>query len=102
MYAIVELGGEQVKVQKGQQILVNRQQGSEGDELTFDHVLLKADDDHVEVGTPTVQNASVKAKIVEHLKGEKKIVFKKKRRKGFEKKNGHRQALTKLSIENIQ
>lgn len=101
MYAIVELGGEQVKVQEGQQILVNRQQGNEGDELTLDKVLLKADDKNVDVGTPTVDNANVKAKIVEHLQDKKKIIFKKKRRKGYQKKNGHRQALTKLSIEKI-
>ena len=101
MYAIVEIAGQQFKVEKDQKIYTHRLEGETGSELTFDKVLLLGDNDEVKVGAPTVDGASVKAKILGHLKGDKVIVFKKKRRKGYKKKNGHRQALTQLEIQEI-
>lgn len=100
MYAIVEIAGQQFKVEEGKQIFVHRLEGKEGDKIEFDQVLLKADGEKVSVGTPTLKS-KVSGKIVEHLKGDKVLVFKKKRRKGYKVKNGHRQYLTKVSIEKI-
>lgn len=100
MYAIVEIAGQQFKVEEGKQIFVHRLEGKEGDKIEFDQVLLKADGDKVSVGAPTLKS-KVSGKIVEHLKGDKVLVFKKKRRKGYKVKNGHRQYLTKVSIEKI-
>ncbi len=100
MYAIVEIAGLQYKVEKDQQLYVNRLKGEEGSELTFDRVLL-TDNGTVQVGAPVIKGTTVTAKIVEHLKGNKVIVFKKKRRKGYRKKNGHRQPLTKIEILSI-
>lgn len=101
MYAIVEIAGMQYKVEKDQKIYTNRLEGAEGDELTFDKVLLLDREGDVQVGSPSVAGSSVKATILAHVKGDKVIVFKKKRRKGYEKKNGHRQALTQLEIKEI-
>lgn len=100
MYALVEIRGHQFKVEKGQEVFVNRLEGKEGGKVEFDRVLLKEKDGKVEVGTPALKSR-VKATIVEHLKGDKVIVFKKKRRKGYRVKNGHRQALTKIKIDSI-
>lgn len=100
MYAIVEIAGQQFKVETGQSIFVHRLEGKQGDKLEFSDVYLKADGDKIAVGTPTLKS-KVSATIVEHLKGDKVIVFKKKRRKGYQKKNGHRQYLTKISIDSI-
>ena len=101
MYAIVEIAGQQFKVAKDQQIFVHRLEGKEGDKLTFDKVLLTEDKGKVTVGAPVISGAKVKATIVEHLKGDKVIVFKKKRRKGYQVKNGHRQYLTSLKIDSV-
>lgn len=101
MYAVVEIAGQQFKVEKDQQIFVHRLEGEEGANLDFDKVLLIEDGKKIKVGTPLVAGAKVSAKIISHLKGDKVIVFKKKRRKGYKVKNGHRQFLTKISIENI-
>ena len=101
MYAIVEIAGQQFKVEKGQEIFVHRLEGEEGANLDFENVLLIEDGKKIKVGTPLVEGAKVSTKILSHLKGDKVIVFKKKRRKGYKKKNGHRQYLTKISIENI-
>ncbi|MCK5824237.1 MAG: 50S ribosomal protein L21 [Ichthyobacteriaceae bacterium] len=101
MYAIVEIAGHQYKVEKDQQIFVHRLAGEAGAALEFANVLLVDNDGDVKVGAPAVEGAKIEAKIVEHLKGDKVIVFKKKRRKGYKKKNGHRQALTKIVISNI-
>ncbi len=101
MYAIVEIAGQQFKVQQGQEIFTNRLKGDIDAVLVFDNVMLVDNDGAISVGAPTVSGASVTVKVVEHLKGTKVIVFKKKRRKGYRKKNGHRQALTKVSIESI-
>ena len=101
MYAIVEIAGQQFKVAKDQKVYVNRLAGEEGDSVSFDKVLLTADGDNVTVGAPAIDGALVGAKINRHLKGDKVIVFKKKRRKGYRVKNGHRQALTEILIEGI-
>ena len=101
MYAIIDIAGHQLKVEKDKKFYVNRLEGEEGAELDFDKVLLIDNDGKVKVGTPNVKNAVVKAKIVTHLKGDKVLVFKKKRRKGYQKLNGHRQHLTQIQIEDI-
>ncbi len=101
MYAIVEIAGQQFKVAKDQKVFVNRLAGEEGDSVSFDKVLLTGDGDNITLGAPAIDGASVDAKITRHLKGDKVIVFKKKRRKGYRVKNGHRQSLTEISIEGI-
>lgn len=101
MYAIVDIAGFQYKVQKDQQLFVNRLAGEAGDKVQFDNVLLIDNAGSVAVGAPAISGAAVTAKIVEHLKGDKVIVFKKKRRKGYRKKNGHRQYLTSIKIDSI-
>ena len=101
MYAIVEIAGHQYKVEKDQRIFVNRLKDDEGAKVQFDDVLLIDDGGKVTVGAPAIEGAAVKAKIERHLKGEKVIVFKKKRRKGYKKKNGFRAYLTELQIEGI-
>lgn len=101
MYAIVEIAGQQFKVEKDQKLFVHRLEGEEGASLSFDKVLLIDNDGKVQIGTPTVQDAKVNVKILKHLKGDKVIVFKKKRRKGYAVKNGHRQYLTQIQVESI-
>ena len=101
MYAIVEMAGQQFKVAKDQKVYVHRLDAAEGDQVVFDKVLLLDSDGKVTVGAPVIEGAAVEAKIVKHLKGDKVIVFKKKRRKGYRKKNGHRQALTEIVVEGI-
>ncbi|MGB5555035.1 MAG: 50S ribosomal protein L21 [Flavobacteriaceae bacterium] len=101
MYAIVEMAGQQFKVAKDQKVYVHRLQTEEGKKVTFDNVLLLADGTSITVGAPAIDGAAVEAKVVKHLKGDKVIVFKKKRRKGYRKKNGHRQSLTEIVIESI-
>ena len=101
MYAIVEMAGQQFKVAKDQKVYVHRLQTEEGKKVTFDKVLLLEDGGNVTVGAPVIEGAAVEAKVVKHLKGDKVIVFKKKRRKGYRKKNGHRQSLTEIVVEGI-
>ena len=101
MYAIVDIAGQQFKVEAGKQIFVNRQAAEVGSALSFDKVLLLAGEGDVKVSAPYVEGAAVKATVIEHCKADKVIIFKKKRRKGYQKKNGHRQYLTKLQIEGI-
>ena len=101
MYVIVEIAGQQFKAEKGRKLYVHRLQGDEGSSLSFDKVLLTDNDGQVKVGSPVVKGASVSAKILKHLKDDKVIVFKKKRRKGYKVKNGHRQCLTQILIEDI-
>jgi large subunit ribosomal protein L21 len=101
MYAIVEIAGQQFKVEKDQQIFVHQLEGKAGDKLEFSNVLLIDDGGKIAVGAPAVEGAKVTAKIVEHAKGDKVIVFKKKRRKGYAVKNGHRQRFTKIAIDGI-
>ncbi|MBH45897.1 MAG: 50S ribosomal protein L21 [Flavobacteriaceae bacterium] len=101
MYAIVEIAGQQFKVAKDQKLFVHRLQDKEGSKVSFDKVFLLDDGKKVTVGAPAISGAAVDAKVVGHLKGDKVIVFKKKRRKGYRVKNGHRQLLTELMIEKI-
>lgn len=101
MYAIVEMAGQQFKVAKDQKVYVHRLQTEEGKKVTFDKVLLLDDGGNVTVGAPVIEGAAVEAKVVKHLKGDKVIVFKKKRRKGYRVKNGHRQSLTEIVVEGI-
>lgn len=102
MYAIVEIAGRQYRVEENKYLIVNRLGAAEGDSLTFDKVLLVGGKGETKVGTPTVAGASVSAKVERHGRGEKVVVFKKKRRKGYAKRNGHRQDLTRLKIESIK
>ena len=99
MYAIVEIAGQQIKVEKDQRYFVNRLKGKEGEKVVFDNVLLLEDKGKISVGAPAVKGAHVTAKIEHHLKDDKVIVFKKKRRKGYQVKNGHRQHLSEISIQ---
>ena len=101
MYAIVEMVGQQFKVAKDQKVYVHRLQTEEGKKVVFDKVLLLDDGAKVTIGAPLINGAAVEAKVVRHLKGDKVIVFKKKRRKGYRKKNGHRQYLTEILVEGI-
>jgi large subunit ribosomal protein L21 len=101
MYAIVEIAGQQFKVEKDQKVYVHRLQHEEGASIEFDRVLLFQDGSSISVGAPTVSGAVVKATVLSHLKGDKVIVFKKKRRKGYRKLNGHRQCFTQIKIEAI-
>jgi len=101
MYAIVEIAGQQFKVAKDQKVYVHRLQDEEGSKVTFDNVLLLEDGSDITIGAPAIDGAAVEAKVIKHLKGDKVIVFKKKRRKGYKKKNGHRQYLTEIVIEGI-
>ncbi|GIV37345.1 MAG: hypothetical protein KatS3mg032_1724 [Cyclobacteriaceae bacterium] len=101
MYAIVNIGGIQFKVAQNQYIYAPKMEGETGSSVTFDRVLLVQDGDKVEVGAPLVNGVKVTGRILEHVKGDKVIVFKKKRRKGYAVKNGHRQQFTKVQIEKI-
>jgi large subunit ribosomal protein L21 len=101
MYAIVEIAGHQFKVEKDQKVFVNRLSTEEGKKVSFDNVLLIGNGKDITLGAPAIDGAQVSAKVLKHLKGDKVIVFKKKRRKGYRVKNGHRQALTEIVIEGI-
>ncbi len=101
MYAIVDIAGHQFKVEKDRKINVNRLEGEVGSEVDLGKVLLVNNDGKINVGKPGIKDAVVKARILSHLKGDKVLVFKKKRRKGYQKLNGHRQYLTQIQIEDI-
>jgi large subunit ribosomal protein L21 len=101
MYAIVDIAGQQFKVEKDKKLFVHRLEGDAGSEVSFDRVLLIENDGKVTIGDPVIKNAAVSAKVVEHVKGDKVLVFKKKRRKGYQKLNGHRQYLTRIEITGI-
>jgi large subunit ribosomal protein L21 len=101
MYAIVNIAGQQFKVSQDAPVFVHRLDANEGDSVSFDQVLLVDDNGSVKVGAPTVSGAKVTAKVLAHLKGDKVLIFKKKRRKGYQKLNGHRQSFTKIQIESI-
>ena len=101
MYAVVEIQGSQFKVSKDQKLFVNRIDAKEGSKVSFDNVLLVDDGKKVQVGKPSLSGTSVEAKVVAHKKDDKIIVFKKKRRKGYKVKNGHRQAITEIIIQGI-
>ena len=101
MIAVLNIDGRQLKVEKNQEFYVNRIQGKEGDKLTLDQIFLIQDGTNITTGSPLVDGAQVKISIVEQKKGDKIIVFKKKRRKGYKVKNGHRQMLTKIKVDSI-
>jgi large subunit ribosomal protein L21 len=101
MYAIVNIAGQQFKVVKDQQIIVHRLAAEEGKQVEFKDVVLTENDGKIKVGAPLLKGASVSVKVLSHLRGDKVIIFKKKRRKGYQKSNGHRQDLTKIQIESI-
>jgi len=101
MFAIVSIAGQQFKVEKDQEIFVHQLDAKEGDKVSFDEVLLVANGDSTTLGAPNVKGASVSASVIGHQKGDKVIVFKKKRRKGYRVKNGHRQRFTKIKIDSI-
>ena len=101
MYAIVDIAGQQFKVKAGQKLKVHRLEAEEGKHVELGNVLLVSNGTTVNVGTPTVDGARIAAKVLSHGKGDKVLVFKKKRRKGYKKKRGHRQSLTQIKIESI-
>lgn len=101
MYAIVEIAGQQFKVEKDQHFFVHRLEGKTGSVVEFENVLLTENSGKINVGSPAIKGAKVSAEIIEHLRGDKVIVFKKKRRKGYKLRNGHRQYLTKIKISGI-
>ncbi len=101
MYAIVEIAGQQFKVEKNDEIFVHRQEGEPGTKVEFDKVLLVDQDGRVTVGKPVVEGSRISGQILEHVRGDKVVIFKKKRRKGFQKETGHRQDFSKILIEEI-
>ncbi len=101
MYAIVEIAGQQFKVEKDQKVFVHRLEQEEGAQVEFDKVLLLDEDGKVKIGTPIVKGVKISGKVLTHLRGDKVKVFKKKRRKGYQKLNGHRQDLTQIQIDEI-
>ena len=101
MYAIVEIAGQQFKVERGNKVYVHRLEASEGSKVEFNKVLLIDADGKVQVGTPSIDGAKVAATVLSHVKGDKVIVFKKKRRKGYQKSNGHRQQFSQILIQGI-
>jgi len=101
MYAIVEIAGQQFKVEKDKKLYVHQLDANEGDSIDFEKVLLVDNDGAVAVGTPTVSGAKVTAKVLGHVRGDKVIIFKKKRRKGYQKASGHRQDFTQIQVETI-
>tara|TARA_X000000950_G_scaffold189205_2_gene228775 strand:+ start:78 stop:527 length:450 start_codon:yes stop_codon:yes gene_type:complete len=101
MYAIVDIAGQQFKVEKDQKYFVHQLDAKPGSKITFDNVLLLDDKGKVTVGAPSINGIQVTAKIEQHFLGDKVIVFKKKRRKGYAVKNGHRQRLTEITVQEI-
>jgi large subunit ribosomal protein L21 len=101
MYVIVDIAGQQFKVEKDQKLFVHRLDAKEGDNITFENVLLTDDNGKISVGTPKILGAEIKAKVLAHVRGEKVKVFKKRRRKGYQKLNGHRQDFSQILIEEI-
>lgn len=101
MYAIVEIAGKQYRVAKDEKLYVPRQGAEVDSKLKFDRVLLVSDGEMVRVGTPTVKGAAVNARVLDHVRADKVVVFKKKRRKRYRVKNGHRQPYTQIQIESI-
>lgn len=102
MYAIVDIAGQQFKVEKDQKVFVHRLDAEEGAKVSFDKVLLVDNDGDVKVGAPVVAGANISAKVLGHVRADKVLVFKKKRRKGYQKLNGHRQDMTQIQVEEIK
>ncbi len=101
MYAIVDIAGQQFRVEKDQKVYVHRMDAEEGTDVELEQVLLVDNEGKVQVGNPVVKGAKISARVLTHLKGDKVLVFKKKRRKGYQKLNGHRQYLTQIQIQDI-
>ncbi|MBL7910633.1 MAG: 50S ribosomal protein L21 [Bacteroidia bacterium] len=101
MYAIVEIAGQQFKVERGNKVYVHRLEANEGAKIEFDKVFLLDNGGKISVGNPTVEGAKVAATVISHLRGDKVIIFKKKRRKGYQKWNNHRQSLTQILIQGV-
>ncbi|MBN2681000.1 MAG: 50S ribosomal protein L21 [Bacteroidales bacterium] len=101
MYAIVDIAGQQFKVEKDKKIFVHRLDGNEGSQVVFEKVMLIDNDKDIIVGAPVIEGASVSASVLSHVRGDKVQIFKKKRRKGYRKHNGHRQNFTEILIESI-
>lgn len=101
MYAIVEIAGKQYKVSKDDTLYIPKHEAATNSKLTFEKVLLMADGDKITVGTPVIDGASVEATVVDHVRADKVLVFKKKRRKHYKVKNGHRQPYTQVKIESL-
>ena len=101
MYAVIDVGGSQVRVQQGDRIRVNRMEAKPGDKVTLDRVLLLSSDSETKIGTPSVEGAKVEASVIDNGRDKKVIVFKMKRRKGYRRRNGHRQPFTDLQIDSI-
>ena len=101
MVAIVTIAGQQFKVTEGQELFVHQLEAAAGSSVSFDQVMMIDNNGSIAVGTPVLSNATVNATVIGNQKGDKVIVFKKKRRKGYQKKNGHRQCFTKIKIESI-
>ena len=101
MYAVIDVGGSQVRVQQGDRIRVNRMEVEPGDKVTLDRVLLLSSDSETKIGTPSVEGAKVEASVIDNGRDKKIIVFKMKRRKGYRRRNGHRQPFTELQIDSI-
>ena len=102
MYAIVDIAGQQFKVEKDQKVFVHRLEAAEGAKLSFDQVLLIDNDGEVKVGAPTVSGAEISATVLAHVRADKVLIFKKKRRKGYQKLSGHRQDLTQIQVQDIK
>jgi len=102
MFAIVSIAGQQFKVEEGQELFVHQLEAADGDNVSFDQVHLIENEGNVTVGKPIIKSASVNATVLGRQKGDKVIVFKKKRRKGYRVKNGHRQQFTKIKIDGIK
>jgi len=102
MYAIVDIAGQQFKVEKDQKVFVHRLEAKEGAKISFDQVLLVDNDGDVKVGAPTVSGAKVSATVLAHVRADKVLIFKKKRRKGYQKLSGHRQDLTEIQVQDIK
>jgi large subunit ribosomal protein L21 len=102
MYAILEIAGQQFKVQKDRKVYVHRLENAEGDQIVFDQIFLTENEGDIKIGSPIVKGASVTAKVLAHVRGDKVLVFHKKRRKGYRKLNGHRQNFTQILIEDIK
>lgn len=102
MYAIVNIQGQQFKVMENKPVIVHRLSANEGDEVSFNEVLLLDNDGNIKVGAPVISGAKVTAKVLGHIRGDKVIIFKKKRRKTYQKSNGHRQDFTRIQVESIQ
>ncbi|MFH0760785.1 MAG: 50S ribosomal protein L21 [Bacteroidota bacterium] len=101
MYAIVDIAGQQFKVEKDQKVFVHRLENEEGTDVEFEKVLLVDNGSKIQVGNPVVKGAKISAKVLSHMKGDKVLVFKKKRRKGYQKLNGHRQYFSQIQIQDI-